>query len=90
MLCSGRDLREELSVIDAQSSKLVRFEDSHVDALFLEGAVQVFHHLPQTRLSCKFRHNLAHFAVTTFAHSVSQIQKAGVGKVVVVDLPVSN
>ena len=47
MFCSVRDLREELGVIDAQSSKLVRFEDGHVDALFLEGVVQVFHNLPQ-------------------------------------------
>ena len=35
MFCSSRSLREELSVVDAQSSKLVRFEDGHVDALFL-------------------------------------------------------
>ena len=33
MFCSGRDLREELGVIDAQSSNLVRFEDGHADAL---------------------------------------------------------
>ena len=36
MLCSARDLREELGVIDAQSSKLVRFEHGHVDALLVE------------------------------------------------------
>ena len=35
MFCSSRSLREEFSVVDAQSSKLVRFEDGHVDALFL-------------------------------------------------------
>ena len=40
MFCSVRDLCEELGVIDAQSSKLVRFEDGHVDALFLEGVVK--------------------------------------------------
>ena len=43
MFCSVRDLCEELGVIDAQSSKLVRFEDGHVDALFLEGVVQVLY-----------------------------------------------
>ena len=43
MFCSVRDLCEELGVIDAQSSKLVRFEDGHIDAMFLEGVVQVLY-----------------------------------------------
>ena len=79
MLCSGRSLLEELGVKDAQSCKLVRFEDGHVDGLFVEGVIQVVHHLSQTRLSG-----------TTFVHSLFQIQKAGVSKVVVVDLAVGN
>ena len=79
MLCPSRHLREELGVKNAQSCKLVRFEDAHVDGLFLECVIQVFHHLSQTRLSG-----------TTVVHSLFQIQKAGVSNEVVVDLAVGN
>ena len=62
MICSGRYLREELGVKNAQSCKFVRFEDGHVDGLFLEGVIQVFYHLSQTHLSG-----------TTFVHSLFQL-----------------
>ena len=86
MLCLGRDLTEKLGMKNAQSCKLIRFEDGHVDVVRLESIIQIFHHLSQTRLSGKSRHHLAHFAVTTFVHSLFQIEKAGVTKVVVLDL----
>ena len=90
MLSLSRDLSEKLGMKNAQSCKLIRFEDGHVDIVLLESIIQIFHHLSQTRLSGKSRHHLAHFALTPFVHSLFQIEKAGVTKVVVLDLAALN
>ena len=86
MLGLSRDLSKKLGMKNAQSCKLIWFEDGHVDIVLLESIIQIFHHLSQTRLSGKSRHHLAHFALTTFVHSLFQIEKAGVTKVVVLNL----
>ena len=67
MLSLSRDLSEKVGMINAQSCKLIRFEDGHVDIVLLESIIQIFHHLSQTRLSGKIRGHMGLWIITTVA-----------------------